>query len=251
MTKLIYTGALILCIAAKADSLTFQSQERQTALLELYTSEGCSSCPPAESWLSKLTNSPVLWTEFVPVAFHVDYWNNLGWRDKLSSEQYSARQQAYANSWAAENIYTPEFVLNGKEWRNWFGLRGAPASSANPTGTLKVWSEDLKHWQVNFVPPAPGTGDYEVTAALLVSDVSSDVQAGENAGRHLNHDFAALSLMTRPLVSQTGGTRGTFIIDNKPKGITGRRALAVWVTRSGQLQPLQATGGWLPMPEKN
>lgn len=251
MTKLIYFCVLLLCFAAKADSLSFQSPERQTALLELYTSEACSSCPPAESWLSKMKDAPGLWSEFVPVAFHVDYWNNLGWRDKFSSERFSARQQAYANSWSADNIYTPEFVLNGKEWRNWFGLRSAPSATATPAGTLKVWSDDGKHWQANFMPAMRGTGDYEVTAALLASDLSSDVKDGENAGRHLNHDFAALSLMTRTLVNQTNGCQGSFIIDNNPQGIGGRLALAVWVTRSGQLQPLQAAGGWLPLPGKN
>jgi hypothetical protein len=118
------------------------------------------------------------------------------------------------------NIYTPEFVLNGREWRDWYGSHGVPDASA------------LK------------------TAALLVRETSSDVRGGENAGRHLNHDFAALSLITQPLPSQTKGLQGKFIIDAAPKGITGRFALAVWVTRHGQLEPLQATGGWLPMAGK-
>jgi len=93
--------------------------------------------------------------------------------------------------------------------------------------------------------------DYEVTAVLLVSETSSDVRGGENAGRHLNHDFAALSLTTCPLAGRTNSFPGNFIVDDEPKGITGRLALAVWVTRHGQLEPLQATGGWLPKGEKN
>ena len=251
MIKSIHLCGLLLCATAEAGPLTFHSSERQTALLELYTSEGCSSCPPAESWLSQQKNAPGLWSEFVPVAFHVAYWNHLGWRDKLSSEQFSSRQQAYASSWSAENIYTPEFVLNGKEWRNWFGFRGAPGSSADSAGVLKVWSDDGNRWEANFVPAMPGTGDYEITAALLVSDVSSDVKDGENAGRRLNHDFAALSLITQPLTTQTNGLQGTFTIESHPKGITGRLALAAWITRKGQLEPLQATGGWLATPGKN
>jgi hypothetical protein len=233
-----------------AEPVTFQSSQNQTALLELYTSEGCSSCPPAESWLSKLKSEPGLWSDFVPVAFHVDYWNGLGWRDKLSSEEYSERQRNYARDWSADEVYTPEFVLNGKEWRNWFGFRGAASASAAKTGTLLVSSTDGKHWQAIFVPAETGKQDYEVTAALLVSDCSSDVTAGENSGRLLKHDFAALSLITRPLAGQTNELQGSFIIDNHPKGITGRLALAVWVTPGGHLQPLQATGGWLPPPAK-
>src|SRR4051794_21790628 len=67
----------------------FESQERQTTFLELYTSEGCSSCPPAEAWLNQLSKSPVLWKDFVPTAFHVDYWDHLGWRDRWAAKEFS------------------------------------------------------------------------------------------------------------------------------------------------------------------
>src|SRR5579862_6783150 len=93
------------CIAAHAAPIQFQSSERQVALVELYTSEGCSSCPPAEAWLSRLKDKPGLWSEFVPVAFHVEYWDALGWRDKWSSKDYSERQRDYAASWGSDNIY--------------------------------------------------------------------------------------------------------------------------------------------------
>lgn len=250
MIKWICLLAMLVGVRAGGAPLVFQSSERKTAFLELYTSEGCSSCPPAEAWLSNLKTSPGLWNEFVPVAFHVDYWNGLGWRDKLSSEQFSDRQRSYARVWAAENIYTPEFVLNGTEWNGWSGSRGIPSASAIRVGVLQASSVDCKHWQANFVPIEKGTADYVVTAALLVSGSASDVTAGENSGRHLKHDFAALALITRPLTSDSNGFQGAFIIDGDPKGITGRLALAVWVTRSGQLQPLQAVGGWLPPPAK-
>jgi len=65
-----------------------------------------------------------LWKDFVPVAFHVDYWNNLGWTDVWSDARFSERQRAYAQHWRSENIYTPEFVLNGREWHNWFTGKG-------------------------------------------------------------------------------------------------------------------------------
>jgi hypothetical protein len=229
-----------------AAPITFQSSERQTALVELYTSEGCSSCPPAERWLSKLKDEPGLWTNFVPVAFHIDYWNSLGWRDKLSDPLFSARQQDYARLWSAKNIYTPEFVLNGKEWYNLLGIRGAPSVSSSRPGVLRVTSDDTLHWQVSFVPAGNVTGSYDVTAALLVSALNSDVKAGENAGRHLEHDFAALSLTTASLSRQTNHFEARFGIDLKPKLNSGRLALAVWLTRAEHLEPLQATGGWLP-----
>lgn len=234
-------------VIASAEPIQFASSDKQTALMELYTSEGCSSCPPAEAWLSKLKNASGLWTNFVPVAFHVAYWNHLGWRDKLSDEQFSARQQSYAELWSAENIYTPEFVLNGKEWNNWFGFRGAPSTSEIKPGVLQVTSNDGRHWQATFNPLENNHADYEISIAVLISDSGTDVKAGENAGRHLQHDFAALSLVTLPLASQTN--TGAFVIDTRTKGIPGRLALAVWVTRAGKLEPLQATGGWLPKTE--
>ena len=240
---------LMACIAANAAPFEFQSSPQETSLLELYTSESCSSCPPAEAWLSKLKSSSGLWSEFVPVAFHVDYWNNLGWKDKLSDEQYTERQQQYAAQWSAQDIYTPEFVLNGREWHDWLGFRAAPSFAASQPGVLQVKSDDGKHWVAVFSPTPGETSGYEISAAMLASDLDSNVSAGENAGRHLNHDFAAISLITRPMNIQTNGIVGKFIIDPQPKGIAGRFALAVWVTRAGHLEPIQATGGWLTKPQ--
>ncbi len=250
--KLIYCAVLLSCAAAgaKAAQIVFQSSERQPVLLELYTSEGCSSCPPAEEWLSKLKDDPGLWKEFIPVAFHVDYWNRLGWRDKLSDERYSDRQRNYAKLWSATDIYTPEYIMNGREWRDWAGSLRAPSSSIAKAGVLRVKSDEGRIWQVNFAPAENGPANYEVTAALLASGLSSEVRAGENAGRHLNHDFAALSLVTQPLADGTNTYEGKFTIDASLHATTGRLALAVWVTRSGRLDPLQAVGGWLPAPQK-
>jgi len=245
--KLLFVLFMIIA-TSKANSapVQFESSPRQTALLELYTSEGCSSCPPAEAWLSKLKDAPGLWTNFVPVAFHVHYWDHLGWKDVFSDEQFSDRQQAYAQLWSAENIYTPEFVLNGKEWQSWRSLKGTPSLSDATPGTLQVSSTDGRHWTAKFTPLKKDHGDYEITAAVLVSELGTDVKSGENSGRHLKHDFAAVSFITRPLANQTNGLEGSFIIDDHPKKLSGRLALAVWVTRAGQLAPLQATGGWLP-----
>jgi hypothetical protein len=238
-------GALV-GITANAAPVTFQSAERQAALVELYTSEGCSSCPPAEEWLSRLKSKPGLWSDFVPVAFHVDYWDSLGWRDKWARKEYTERQRDYAAAWSSENIYTPEFAVNGREWRNWLGLRGAPGLAENTAGVLKVTSEDTIQWQVSFSPTAASSTGWEVHAALLVCGVGSEVKAGENEGRHLQHDFAALKLVSTPLTGKKGVLEGEFAMPLGGQNPAGRLALAVWVTRSGSLEPVQATGGWLP-----
>jgi hypothetical protein len=242
---------MIVGIASDAAPIQFQSPERQVALVELYTSEGCSSCPPAELWLSRLREKPGLWSEFVPVAFHVDYWDYLGWRDKWSSNQYSDRQRDYAGALGSDSIYTPEFVVNGKEWHNWLELRGAPGVSGTKTGLLKVTSEDTNHWQVTFIPTESGTTAFEVNAALLISGLSSAVKAGENAGRHLQHDFVVLKLINQPLFGNNGVFQGVFTLAAGQKPPEGRLALAVWATRSGSLEPVQSVGGWLVPPVKD
>jgi hypothetical protein len=104
---------LVLCLipgmvaaaTLSAAAFQFQSAERRAALLEVFTSEGCSSCPPAESWLSHLKEAPGLWNDFVPVAFHVDYWDYLGWRDRWASKEFSDRQRAFAQSWGIDSLY--------------------------------------------------------------------------------------------------------------------------------------------------
>src|SRR5256886_7314986 len=87
--------------------------------VELFTSEGCSSCPPADAWISQLKESPDLWKKIVPVVFHVDYWDNLGWRDRFAKPEFTERQRRYVAACRGDSVYTPGFVVNGREWRDW------------------------------------------------------------------------------------------------------------------------------------
>ena len=243
---------LFTAIAAGAQpkEITLQSAPERTALLELYTSEGCSSCPPAEAWLSGLRDSPRLWKDFAPIAFHVDYWNSLGWKDTLSDPGFAERQRAYAQLWHAENIYTPEFILNGKEWRNWFTGKNGPSSSREAAGVLTVTSTDTNRWVASFVPEKSAESHYEIHAALLTGGTESDVKGGENRGRHLHHDFAVVDLIQIGMTTSNGVARGKFII-NSPHLNPGKTlALTAWVTRTDELEPLQTTGGWLIAPAK-
>jgi hypothetical protein len=245
MMRILFLG-IFAAVVAKAGPIQFQSSERQASLLELYTSEGCSSCPPAEKWLSGMKSEAGLWTDFVPVAFHVDYWNSLGWRDRWSSEEFSDRQRAYAQAWGSENIYTPELVLNGKEWSNWFGWKGAPGKTGNQPGVLKINSADAKQWVATFVPAQPDKTIYEVHAALLASGVSSDVKAGENSGRRLDHDFVVAAFTEVPMLVHSNEWSSMFLLDATLKPSAGKMAIAVWLTRHDESQTVQAVGGWLP-----
>src|ERR1700730_3427189 len=95
---ILFFSAAMFCFSApaRADETTFESGPTRVHLLELFTSEGCSSCPPAEAWLTQLKQNDGLWRAFVPVAFHVAYWDHLGWRDRFAAKEWTARQQTFA-----------------------------------------------------------------------------------------------------------------------------------------------------------
>ncbi|MBA2436518.1 MAG: DUF1223 domain-containing protein [Verrucomicrobiota bacterium] len=222
----------------------FQSGPTRTSLIELYTSEGCSSCPPAEAWLSRLKDNPGLWKNFVPLAFHVDYWDRLGWRDRFSSKQWTERQRQYAAQWRSESVYTPAVVMNGREERGWLGMKfGAP--NDRQSGDLNVSTSDGKTFAIEFRPVDGLPSAYEAHLALLGSGISTSVRAGENSGRNLVHDFVVLDLQTVGLKSGAGSNRASLTTSATTEA-GARKAIAIWVTPRGQLFPLQATGGWLP-----
>jgi len=235
----------VAAVNAQNTPIIFQSSGKQTALIELYTSEGCSSCPPAETWLSRLKESPGLWKDFVPLAFHVDYWDYLGWRDPWGDKSFSDRQRTFAQQWRSDSIYTPGFVLNGKEWRDWSGRKDGPKSAGTNAGVLTVTSSNTNRWQVNFAPANAGSADYEVHAALLAGGLSSKVKAGENRGRLLSHDFVVLTFANASLVRSGNLAQGEFVLNMQRNAAETDLALAVWITPAGRLGPLQATGGWL------
>ena len=243
------TVFLVACLALPATlsvaaEARFGSGPQQIALIELYTSEGCSSCPPAESWMSRLKDSPGLWKQFVPIAFHVDYWDRLGWRDRFSSQRWTERQRRYASLWQSESIYTPAVVVNGREQR---GLPDGSLSQPNEkqAGVLDVTTSDGKNFSVEFRPEKESGSDWEVHVALLGSGISSNVRAGENSGRNLKHDFVVVDLRDATMKSENGTLRAHLTME--AMGETGaRKAAAVWISERERLAPVQATGGWLP-----
>ena len=105
--------------ATSVQAQEFSSGVKQVPLIELYTSEGCSSCPPADRWLSGLKSSEELWSGFVPLAFHVDYWDYIGWKDPFASPEYTQRQRRYAHDYNESTVYTPGIRKAGEDWRAW------------------------------------------------------------------------------------------------------------------------------------
>jgi hypothetical protein len=233
--------------ATSGSEVVLRSGPKQVPLIELYTSEGCSSCPPAEKWLGELRSAPGLWRDFVPVAFHVNYWDHLGWRDALASKAFTDRQHAYAETWRANSVYTPCFVRAGVEWRP-TGV--APAKDSNAEGGMLVLHRESETQQVRVeFTPTPRTklgSAWEVNVALLGGGIVSDVRRGENAGRALRHEFVVLRLESQLLTRGDDGVWSTTVALAPRTDIAApRRALAAWINPRGRLAPIQAVGGWL------
>jgi hypothetical protein len=233
-------GSLVLLFGISAASgwagTRLESGEMQVSLIELYTSEGCSSCPPAETWVGQHYGGSAEWRSAVPVAFHVDYWDQLGWKDRFAKPEFTARQQSYAAHWNHNSVYTPCFVLNGEEWQGWFDGGVPPGSLRQVVGNLEA---SIQGDAVNIrFTPIIKPKEYLVFIAPLAMQAGSDVERGENRGRHLTHDFVALSLVSAKLEPR-GSAFGTRL----QVPMNGARAVAVWITLAHSFLPIQAVGG--------
>lgn len=237
----IFVRSALLLVAVPSFLSTSYAAERsatspstQVHLIELYTSEGCSSCPPAESWLRGLRQEAGLGKTFIPIAFHVDYWNYLGWSDRFSRAEFTQRQHSYAEEWRSAQVYTPEFVLDGREWRG----RGLPAASSEKPGVLTLtWSENAA--SVRFKPEQFRDAT-KVWIATIAPATSTEVKAGENRGRKLEHDFVATDLRSAELQTDKEGHVARFDV---PKG-SKAGGLVAWVTSARSLAPRQAVAIW-------
>jgi hypothetical protein len=223
-------------LAMMAGPVVFESGEDRATLVELYTSEGCSSCPPAEESLAGLRRDLGLWSEVVPVAFHVNYWDDLGWPDRFASPAFAQRQRDYAARWRAETIYTPAFVSNGRE-----GLVVLPSARG---GRLRATVDPSGRIAITFRAAGKVPDPLVAEIAPLANDIAVDVRRGENAGRKLAHEFVALALLSVPLEPHEG--EFTAAVDLPRKTLAPISSVAVWVHAAGDPAPIQATGGWLP-----
>jgi hypothetical protein len=244
MTRIILCFAFVIstvfqAASLRAEPLSIESGPRKTHLLELFTSEGCSSCPPAEAWMSKLKDNAGLWRDFVPVTFHVDYWDRLGWRDPLASKAWTARQYEYSERWNSSIVYTPGFVLDGREWQR----SGPPSAGDESPGTLKLLVSDGEKIIASFRPATNESKPLELHVARLGFGIATNVKAGENSGRRLQHDFVVLAMESTRMTD--GEAELTSPATLTPQDANSRRAIAAWVTEPDKLEPIQAVGGWL------
>ncbi len=212
-------GALA-CGIANAAQCSATSGAARVPLVELYTSEGCDSCPPADRWLGTTGAAAFKAGRIVPLSLHVDYWNHLGWRDPFASPQFSARQRASSQRSGSRVVYTPQVQVNGRDFRGW-GDRGAfdraleaAAVPARAKVALALEQRDGEPWSVTVVAEAAADSGRAagVYLALYENGLVSDVRAGENRGARLRHDFVVREWLGPLPLDASGRLRDTRVL---------------------------------------
>ncbi len=198
----------------EATPAALREHPRGVAVVELFTSEGCSSCPPADALLTRLSDETRAdGAEVIPLSMHVDYWNRLGWRDPFSDRTYSDRQGAYARRLGVKSVYTPQIVVNGTTelvGSNESGVREAVdrAIAVTPAATVTLTtSSGSSTGAVTVAYDVAGApAGSSLVLAVTERDLTVRVPSGENAGRTLRHDNVVRSLRSVPLDSSARGT---------------------------------------------
>jgi hypothetical protein len=174
-------------------------------VVELFTSQGCSSCPPADALIHDIANDPALRGRVIPLAFHVDYWDSLGWRDPFSSKEWTQRQARYARTMHLSSAYTPQAVVNGATefvGSNRSALSAAleKASGEKPRTEITLTARREGNSLIATIHAnVPSTDD--LMLAIIEDGVTTKIEHGENAGRTLTNDA-----IVRRLVRVTGQT---------------------------------------------
>lgn len=187
-----WLAALAVSGAALADC-SVQSGPSTAALVELYTSQGCSSCPPADQQLNRLGNSTDRRLVVVPIALHVDYWDYIGWRDAFARPEFSVRQKRLAQG-GRGSVYTPQFFVNGTEWRPWHDSLPKQLQAINqiPAAAQIALRGRLNAARTMTIDADVSTIDRQEPSSLYLavaeSGLATNVLRGENAGSKLAHD---------------------------------------------------------------
>ncbi|RZJ26645.1 MAG: DUF1223 domain-containing protein [Haliea sp.] len=226
-------AAACACGTSAAESCRAESPASLTPVIELYTSEGCSSCPPADRWVSTL-KAPVAAGRAVVQAFHVGYWDYIGWVDRFASPAHTARQRQIASQNGLSHIYTPQLVRNGLDWRD----DGRALASQGPArARIALQGAGPDAFEATVVPVdagAPWAAYWTVTE----DGHSSKVRAGENAGALLQHDFVVRQYI--PAGNYRGPSRLVLRAVPAEAGHARRVNLVVFEPQTGK--PLQALG---------
>ena len=240
MLKIITIIYILFTSTLFAEPLRFESGIKKNTLIELYTSEGCSSCPPAEEFLNNLRHKKELWKTWVPIAFHVDYWDYIGWKDRYATKEFGLRQSKYASLKHASTVYTPAFMVNGSSWRRGLFSRAIPVEKSS-AGNLVV-SVDGKSVQANYRPLKKNNFPLNLNIAVLGMDLKTHIERGENAGRSAEHEFVVVGYNS----VSSNNLNWNIQLPELHYSSAKHYALAVWVSEINNPTPIQVVGGLLP-----
>jgi hypothetical protein len=208
MTKILVLLFIIVCVAvamfAGSPGGSRDNSAQTPVLVELFTSEGCSSCPPADRLLQDLDQQPVAGAQVIVLSEHVDYWNHIGWKDPYSSRFFSDRQSAYSDHFRLNSVYTPEMVVDGVTEFVGSDARRANQACGEARSSHKI-SVRISNVSVSGgniqarveadpLPESFSQSKAEVVAVVALNHAESHVSAGENSGRRLTHVAVVRSL---------------------------------------------------------
>ena len=224
-----------------------KSGSRTVPLVELYTSEGCSSCPPADRWLSATFAKDSAAGVGIPLAFHVDYWDRLGWKDRFASASYTERQYDGMRANRARFVYTPQVLVQGRDFPEWRDRRAAAAlasAAAKPARADLALEAEPQGGSIAIKAtgrvPSPADRKGAVLYVALADDgLASDVKAGENAGARLVHDHVVRLLRAGPMPDANGDIRWSITLP-LPSEAGSASTVVAFVQNAGAGDVLQA-----------
>ena len=226
-------AVLLACVAATANAASGNtcsaaSPAHRAALVELYTSEGCDSCPPADNWLSRIDHERLTNT-VIPLALHVDYWDNSAWKDRFAQPAFTARQHLLASKGGGNVVYTPEVFVDGQELRGWsskssFDSRVQQLNAESPLADIHIDAHASTPGNVAFNAAfqarSPLPKDAVAYAAVFEDKLQSDVKGGENSGVTLHHD-RVVRRWIGPVAMTNGQAHisGDYVSGAMPQGV--------------------------------
>lgn len=231
--------SLLLPVTAPSNAQTEAKPERSPVLVELFTAEGCSSCPPADTLLGKLEHlQPVNGAQIIILGEHVDYWDKDGWRDRFSSPDYTQRQTEYATKLhVSSGIYTPQMIVDGTD--QFLGsdaqhaLKSITTAAQAPKVSLTVTNITVDGRRVSAevsAPPFPFKGD--LYAALVDPVDTTDVKKGENGGKHLEHAGVVRTMQRIGSLKDLAAGPRKFNLNAPSDAVPGSMRVVVFAQRS-------------------
>jgi hypothetical protein len=229
-----------------AATCTAESSNHRVAVLELYTSEGCNSCPPADRWLNSLRDRGFDTRRVIPLAFHVDYWNYIGWSDRFAKPAFSQRQRSVAERNSAAFVYTPQFMFDGRDIRSpW--VAGRLSEKLQPinsrTAPIKMrleHSTGASSVRASLKIHNVAAQSAQVYVVLFENGLHSEVKAGENAGKTLYHDYVVRELSDAVTVAPGKTLTQDFVIDFPSNSEPRRLGLAAFAENAVSGATMQA-----------